>query len=164
MMASGRSMLGDTIRLVARTGRDAARRVPGARVVLGRAPRLELDGRVVFITGAARGLGAEVAQQAHAHGAQVSLVGRRLAPLEDLAARLGERAAAFEADVSDFDAIRRAARETVARFGGIDVVVANAGVAPPSETVLTIDPDEFERIVDIDLLGQCGRSERPCPQ
>lgn len=153
-MASGRSMLGDTIRLVARTGRDTARRVPGTRVVLGSAPRLELDGRVVFITGAARGLGAEVAQQVHARGAHVSLVGRRLAPLEELAASLGERAAAFEADVSDFDGLGRAARETVARFGGIDVVVANAGVAPPSETVLTIDPDEFERIVDIDLLGQ----------
>jgi NAD(P)-dependent dehydrogenase (short-subunit alcohol dehydrogenase family) len=71
-----------------------------------------------------------------------------------VAASLGERAAAFEADVSDFGALQRAARETVERFGGIDVVVANAGIAPPSETVLTIDPAEFERIVDVDLLGQ----------
>ena len=147
-------MIGNTVRLLARTGRTAARRVPIAGALLGRAPRLELDGRVVFITGAARGLGAEIAQQAHARGAQVSLVGRRLAPLEQLAARLGERAAAFEADVSEFDALQRAAQATVARFGGIDVVVANAGVAPPSDTVLTIDPAEFERTVDIDLLGQ----------
>lgn len=55
-------MIGDTVRLLARTGRDAAQRVPVAGPLFGRAPRLELDGRVLFITGAARGLGAEVAQ------------------------------------------------------------------------------------------------------
>jgi len=40
------------------------------------------------------------------------------------------------------------------RFGGIDVVVANAVIAPPSETVLAIDPADFERTVEVDLLGQ----------
>src|SRR5262245_26774796 len=68
-------------------------------------PALPLDGRVVFITGAARGLGAELARQCHARGASVSLVGRRLAPLQELAETLGPRAAAFEADVTDFDAL-----------------------------------------------------------
>jgi len=121
-------MISDTVRLVARTGRNAAGRVPVAGALFGRAPRLELDCRVVFI--AARGLGAEVAQQAHARGAHVSPVSRRLVPLEQLAARLGERAAAFEADASDFDALQRAAQATVARFGGIDVVVANARRCP----------------------------------
>jgi NAD(P)-dependent dehydrogenase (short-subunit alcohol dehydrogenase family) len=84
----------------------------------------------------------------------VALVGRRLGPLQDLAAGLGERAAAFEADVTSLDALQRAADAAVARFGGIDVVIANAGVAPPSDTILTIDPAAFERTVDIDLLGQ----------
>jgi NAD(P)-dependent dehydrogenase (short-subunit alcohol dehydrogenase family) len=42
----------------------------------------------------------------------------------------------------------------VERFGGIDVVVANAGIAPPSDTILTIDPQAFEHTVDVDLLGQ----------
>jgi NAD(P)-dependent dehydrogenase (short-subunit alcohol dehydrogenase family) len=84
----------------------------------------------------------------------VSLVGRRLQPLERLAAELGDRAAAFEADVTDLAALQRAAGATVDCFGGIDVVVANAGIAPPSDTMLTIDPAEFERTVDIDLLGQ----------
>jgi NAD(P)-dependent dehydrogenase (short-subunit alcohol dehydrogenase family) len=126
--------------------------LPGA--LLGRRERLDLDGKVVFVTGAARGLGAEVARQAYAKGAYVSLVGRRLQTLEQLAAQLGERAAAFEADVTDFDALCRAAEDTVERFGGIDVTVANAGVAPPADTVMTIDPEAFERTVDIDLLGQ----------
>ena len=77
-----------------------------------------------------------------------------LEPLQQLAAQLGEGAAAFQADVRDLDALQRAADATVARFGGIDVVIANAGIAPPSEPILTIDPGEFERTVDIDLLGQ----------
>jgi NAD(P)-dependent dehydrogenase (short-subunit alcohol dehydrogenase family) len=98
--------------------------------------------------------GAEVARQAHARGARVALVGRRLKPLQELIVQLGEGAVAFDADVRDLDALQRAADATVARFGGIDVVVANAGVAPPSEPILTIDPAEFERTVDIDLLGQ----------
>jgi NAD(P)-dependent dehydrogenase (short-subunit alcohol dehydrogenase family) len=147
-------MIEDTLGLIARTAGRAGRRLPVAGRLFGREPRHELEGRVVFVTGAARGLGAEIARQAYARGAYVALVGRRLAPLAELAAKLGERAAAFEADVGDLDALTRAADATVDRFGGIDVVVANAGIAPPSDTVLTIDPAEFERTVDIDLLGQ----------
>jgi NAD(P)-dependent dehydrogenase (short-subunit alcohol dehydrogenase family) len=147
-------MIADTMRAAARIAVRAGRHVPLAGPLLGGGERLGLDGRVVFVTGAARGLGAEVARQSYAKGAYVSLVGRRLAPLEQLAARLGDRAAAFEADVTDFDALCRAAQGTVERFGGIDVTVANAGVAPPADTVMTIDPEAFERTVDIDLLGQ----------
>lgn len=116
--------------------------------------RLDLHGKVVFVTGAGRGIGAEVARQAHAKGASLSLVGRRTAPLDQLVAELGDRAAAFEADVTDLDALQRAAAGTVERFGGIDVVVANAGIAPPSDTLLTIEPAAFEHTVDVDLLGQ----------
>jgi NAD(P)-dependent dehydrogenase (short-subunit alcohol dehydrogenase family) len=132
---------------------DIGRKLPLTGVLLGRPKRLELAGRVVFITGAARGLGAEVARQAHAKGAHVSLVGRRLKPLDRLAEELGDRAAAFEADVTSLDALQCAADQTAERFGGIDVVIANAGIAPPSDTMLTIDPEAFERTVDVDLLG-----------
>ena len=144
----------DATRALGAAGLSAARGLPGASLLIGAAPRLELEGRVVFVTGAARGIGAEVARQAHARGARVALVGRRLKPLQKLASELGEGAAAFQADVQDLETLQRAADATVARFGGIDVVIANAGVAPPSETILTIDPGEFERTVDIDLLGQ----------
>ncbi|QRY46102.1 SDR family NAD(P)-dependent oxidoreductase [Mycolicibacterium boenickei] len=135
-------------------GLSAARSLPVAGRMFGTSPRLALPGRVVFITGASRGIGAEAARQAHARGARVALVGRRLKPLQQLASQLGEGAAAFEADVRDLDAMQRAADAAVARFGGIDVVIANAGIAPPSEPILTIEPDEFERTVDVDLLGQ----------
>jgi NAD(P)-dependent dehydrogenase (short-subunit alcohol dehydrogenase family) len=144
----------DTARALGAAGLSAARALPIAGRAFGGAPRLELEGRVVFVTGAARGIGAEVARQAHARGARVALVGRRLKPLQQLAAQLGEGVAAFEADVRDLGALQGAADATVARFGGIDVVIANAGIAPPSEPILTIDPGEFERTVNIDLLGQ----------
>ncbi len=151
-------MLADLIRATARGSLDAAltsgRRAPLVGALLGPHHPLPLDGRVVFITGAARGLGAELARQAYDKGAYVSLVGRRLAPLAELAGELGERAAAFEADVTDLKALQTAADATVQRFGGIDVVIANAGIAPPSDTVLTIDPAEFEHTVNVDLLGQ----------
>lgn len=147
-------MIDDAARLLGRTAVRLARGIPVLGSRLGSPPRLELDGRVVLITGAARGLGREIARQAHGRGARVALVGRRLAPLEELAADLGDGAAAFQADVTDADALRRAAEGAVAAFGGIDVVVANAGIAPPSHTVGTIDPDAFEHTVEVDLLGQ----------
>ncbi|WP_156686842.1 SDR family oxidoreductase [Mycobacterium sp. Marseille-P9652] len=147
-------MIDDTFRLLARNTSRLGRALPVVGRFLGRRATLDLDGRVVFVTGAARGLGAEIARQAHARGAAVALVGRRLAPLQQLADELGERSAAFEADVTDAAALQRAADDTVARFGGIDVVVANAGIAPPSETVAAIDPAEFERTLEVNLLGQ----------
>ena len=151
-------MLADLLHAATRGTVHAAihtvRRVPLVGGLLGRNRGLDLDNRVVFITGAARGLGAELARQAYAHGARVALVGRGLAPLQELAAELGEHAAAFEADVTDLAALQKAANDTVAHFGGIDVVIANAGIAPPSNSILTIDPAKFERTIDVDLLGQ----------
>lgn len=147
-------MIADAIGLLTRSASRLGRTLPLVGGLLGDRPQLNVNERVVFVTGAARGLGAEVARQAYARGAYVALVGRRMGPLQELAATLGERAAAFEADVTDFDALRRAAADTVATFGGIDVVVANAGVAPPSNTVADIAPEEFERTVEVDLLGQ----------
>lgn len=146
--------IGQTLTAAGRVATGLARQVPVVGGVFDRGNRIDLDGKVVFITGAARGVGAEIARQAHAKGADVSLVGRTLPPLEALADELGGRAAALKADVSDYGALERAVAGTIERFGGIDVVVANAGIAPPPDTMLTIDPKEFERGIDIDLMGQ----------
>jgi NAD(P)-dependent dehydrogenase (short-subunit alcohol dehydrogenase family) len=116
------------------------------------AEHYDVSGKVVLITGAARGIGAEAARQLYAKGAQVSLVGIEPELLEQRAPELGPRAAWFEADVTDTDALRRSVDATVERFGGIDVVIANAGIAPIG-TVATIDPDAFERTIEINLLG-----------
>jgi NAD(P)-dependent dehydrogenase (short-subunit alcohol dehydrogenase family) len=116
------------------------------------AERYDVSGKVVLITGCARGIGAEAARQLYAKGAQVSLVGLEPELLEQRAQELGSRAAWFEADVTDTAALQRAVEGTLERFGGIDVLIPNAGIAPVG-TVQTIDPDAFERTIEINLLG-----------
>jgi NAD(P)-dependent dehydrogenase (short-subunit alcohol dehydrogenase family) len=117
------------------------------------ADRYDVRGRTALITGAARGIGAECARQLSARGARVSLVGLEPERLEALAGQLGPDAAWFEADVRDRDALERAVAGTVERFGGIDVAIANAGIRNPMATVATVDPDAFERVIEVNLLG-----------
>ncbi|MGN6188709.1 MAG: SDR family oxidoreductase [Conexibacter sp.] len=110
------------------------------------------QGQVVFVTGAARGIGAAAAKQLAAQGAKVALVGLEPHELARVAADCGPDAAWFEADVTDTTAIEAAVRGTVERFGGIDVVIANAGIATGG-SVRTIDPAAWERVVEVHLLG-----------
>ena len=109
-------------------------------------------GQTVLITGAARGIGAEAARQLRARGARLALVGLEPDLLERRAAELGPDAAWFEADVTDLAAMERAVAGAVERFGGLDVVVANAGVSAGGP-VATMDPDAFAKLVEVNLLG-----------
>ena len=123
-------------------------------------PRQSVSGRTVLITGAARGIGAEAAKQLARRGANVALVGLEPEELEKVARDCGPNAAAFEADVTDWDALQRAAEGTVERFGEIYAVVANAGIGAAG-TIRQIDPDAFERTVTVDLMG-VWRTVRTC--
>ena len=114
--------------------------------------RYDVRDKVVLVTGAARGIGAEAARRLARKGARVSLVGLEPELLEQVAGEIGPSAAWFEADVTDWDALTRAVDGTVERFGGIDVVIANAGIGPFG-TVATIDPNVFERTIEVNLLG-----------
>ncbi len=117
-----------------------------------RRSRFDVSGRTVFVTGAARGIGAGIAQRLHARGANVALVGLEPDRLAALARQLGSRAAWFEADVTDYDAIALAVEGTVARFGSIDVAIANAGVQFMGR-MATVPREQFERTIDVNLLG-----------
>jgi NAD(P)-dependent dehydrogenase (short-subunit alcohol dehydrogenase family) len=112
----------------------------------------DVNGRTVFITGAARGIGAATAERLHAKGANVALVGLEPERLEALAARLGDRAAAFQADVSDYDALERAVRATTERFGTLDVAIANAGITFTG-TLATAPIAQVERTLAVNFLG-----------
>jgi NAD(P)-dependent dehydrogenase (short-subunit alcohol dehydrogenase family) len=111
-----------------------------------------ITGKTVLVTGAARGIGWESARRLHARGASVALVGLEPELLEQRASELGSRAAAFHADVTDWDEMQAAVDGSVERFGGIDVCIANAGVASVG-TVATMERDDFERIIEVNLLG-----------
>ena len=114
--------------------------------------RFDVAGRTVFITGAARGIGAAAAQRLHGAGANVALVGLEPEKLAALAEQLGPRAAWFEADVTDYDALVSAVEGTVARFGAIDVAVANAGLQFMGR-MATMPRAQFERTIEVNLLG-----------
>jgi NAD(P)-dependent dehydrogenase (short-subunit alcohol dehydrogenase family) len=120
----------------------------------------DLRGKTVLITGAARGIGAETARRAAATGAKVALVGLEPEELARVAAQCGPNAAPFECDVTDWQALERAVDGTVQRFGGIDVVMANAGIAPAG-VVRSIDPGAFERTLEVNLMG-VWRTVRSC--
>ena len=111
----------------------------------------ELDGRHALITGGGTGIGAAIARALAGAGASVSIVGRRRAPLEEVATSL-ENAVVIIADVtleSDCEAMANTARKV---HGPIDIVIANAGIAD-SAPVAKIDLAHWQRTIDVNLTG-----------
>jgi NAD(P)-dependent dehydrogenase (short-subunit alcohol dehydrogenase family) len=123
-----------------------------------------LGGKVALVTGGAQGIGFETARQLHARGAMVGVLDLDLQAATDAANAIGERTVAFAGDVTDMAATEAAVAELVERFGGLDLAVANAGIAPPMRTVLTIGSEEFERVVDVDLFGVWRTVRATLPQ
>jgi NAD(P)-dependent dehydrogenase (short-subunit alcohol dehydrogenase family) len=114
--------------------------------------RTSLAGRSVLITGAARGIGAALARKAAARGARVALVGLEPELLAQLADELGPEHLWVEADVTDPAALATAVHRAVETFGGLDVVVANAGIAPLT-TVATSSARALARTIEVNLIG-----------
>jgi NAD(P)-dependent dehydrogenase (short-subunit alcohol dehydrogenase family) len=105
----------------------------------------------VFITGAARGIGAATARRLHERGARVALAGIEPDLLAKVAAECGD-APAIACDVRDREAVEAAVQAAAEHLGGLDVVIANAGVAAQLP-ILGGDPEVFERTVEVNLLG-----------
>src|ERR1700724_1752241 len=103
-----------------------------------------VDSQVVFITGGGNGIGAEVARRLHAKGAKLVLTDLDEAQLKDVAAGLGEdRVLTVVADVRELPAMQAAADKGIERFGGIDIVMANAGIGAFGAG-LENDPEAFK--------------------
>jgi NAD(P)-dependent dehydrogenase (short-subunit alcohol dehydrogenase family) len=117
--------------------------------------RYDLDGRVVLITGAASGIGLETAKRLSTRGTSLALIDRDADAVERAAAEIGENAPAepFVADVTDRDSIESAIAAARKRFGGVDVVVAGAGISGTPTPSTEVAPDEFVRVVETNLLG-----------
>ena len=122
-----------------------------------------LHEKVILITGAGGGIGAACARAFHAAGARLVLTDATLAPAAALAAQLGnERTLALALDVTDRAAADVVVAEAVHRFGGIDMVFANAGIAAdPPTTIAKMDERLFEKVIEVDLLG-VWRTVRAC--
>ena len=111
-----------------------------------------MAGKVVLITGASRGIGAAVARRLASEGATLALVGLEPDELKKVAEDCGPDAGWWEADVTDLESLRTAVEAVAERYGRIDVVVANAGIAAPGFT-RSMDPAVWERVLDVDLYG-----------
>ena len=114
---------------------------------------MHMTGRTVLITGASRGIGAECARVFAAAGAQVVLVARGADRIAELAGQIGPNALAVPCDVSVAWQTEQAAQAAVDTFGGIDVLVNNAGVVDPIAPLAEADPEAWGRGIDINLKG-----------
>jgi NAD(P)-dependent dehydrogenase (short-subunit alcohol dehydrogenase family) len=130
-----------------------------------RMPVFDLNGKVALVTGAAKGIGFETARQIHLRGGSVAVVDLDSAEAREAAERIGERAIGIGADVTDHGAMQAAVAETAERFGGLDVVVANAGIAQTKmATVRGIGSEEWERVFEVDMLGVWRTVRAALPQ
>jgi NAD(P)-dependent dehydrogenase (short-subunit alcohol dehydrogenase family) len=106
----------------------------------------------ILITGAARGIGAESARRLAARGHRLALLGLEPDELNAVAASCGDGASATEVDVLDRDALQSAVDGAAERLGGLDVVIANAGIATGG-MLRTLDEDSWEQVIDVNLKG-----------
>jgi NAD(P)-dependent dehydrogenase (short-subunit alcohol dehydrogenase family) len=128
-------------------------------------PAYDLNGKVALVTGAARGIGFETARQLHMRGASVVVVDLNAGDAREAAERIGERAIGIATDVTDHSAVMQSVAETVEQFGGLDVVVANAGIAQSQmATTRGISVEEWERVFEVDLLGVWRTVRAALPQ
>ena len=111
--------------------------------------------KTLLITGASSGIGAATARAASKAGWNVALLARREEKLKDLVASLGgeDKALAVPCDVSDLASLERAVQSTVSKFGGIDAAFANAGTGISKPGTENGDPEEWRKLVDINIMG-----------
>jgi NAD(P)-dependent dehydrogenase (short-subunit alcohol dehydrogenase family) len=119
-----------------------------------------IHGKVALVTGAQKGIGFATARELQRRGAFVAMVDLDLEAVERSATEIGDRTLAIEADVTDLEAMEAVVSRVSEQLGPISIVVANAGIAPPTEPMHVIDNDAFERVVEVDLMG-VWRTVRP---
>jgi 3-oxoacyl-[acyl-carrier protein] reductase len=117
---------------------------------------IDLSGKTALVTGASQGLGEAVARLLHRAGAAVVVnyvaLGPNQANAERIVAELGTRAMAIEADVRVQERVESMFLEAQRQFGGIDIVVNNAGIVR-DRTIRNISPEEWQEVIDTNLTG-----------
>lgn len=123
----------------------------------------DLSGKRALVTGASGGIGAAIARALHGAGASVGLSGTREAPLQALAAELGERAFVLPCDLSDPAAVEALPKQATLAMGGLDILVNNAGIAGPAAAVQDIASEDWRRCFEINVNGQFYMAKAAIP-
>jgi NAD(P)-dependent dehydrogenase (short-subunit alcohol dehydrogenase family) len=127
--------------------------------------RYDLSDKVALVTGGARGIGFATARALRARGASVAIVDLDASAAERAAAQIHDSSAiGLAGDVTDRNAMQRTVAAVVERFGGLDVVVANAGIASRVATFRATSSETFERVLDVNLLGVCRTVDAALPE
>ncbi|MDF1855163.1 SDR family oxidoreductase [Pseudooceanicola sp.] len=113
----------------------------------------ELSDKVVMITGASRGIGEAAAREFAAQGARLALLARSGDRIAELADEIGETALAIRCDVARQDQVDAALARVLDRFGGLDVLIGNAGVIAPIGRIEDTDPAAWGQLIDVNLKG-----------
>ena len=114
-------------------------------------PEDRLDGQVVLVTGGGRGIGASIARELAEAGAKVAVSGRTKDQVEAVAEEVG--GIAVVADVSKREDVERMVRDVESELGPLDLLVANAGIGGPDGATWEVAPDEWWRVLEINVLG-----------
>jgi 3-oxoacyl-[acyl-carrier protein] reductase len=112
----------------------------------------DLTGKTALVTGASGGIGAAIAQILHGAGATVGLSGTRIAPLEDLAASLGERVFVLPCNLSDSTAVEALPKAAIAAMGSVDILVNNAGITRDN-LFMRMSDDEWSTVLEVNLTA-----------
>jgi 3-oxoacyl-[acyl-carrier protein] reductase len=113
----------------------------------------DVSSKIAVVTGGAQGIGGAVAKLLAANGARVALWDLDVTLAAEHATRIGGGAIAVAADVASWASVQAALGETQARLGGVDILVNSAGIAGMNAPVADYPVEEFQRIVEINLLG-----------
>ena len=125
-----------------------------AQANIGKRPQTtgRLAGKIAIVTGAAQGFGKGIAEEMYREGAAVVIADMNLPGAQAVADELGANAAAVEVNVTDEESVARMVQQTVERFGGLDILVSNAGVAKAGN-LLELDKKTFDFVTNINYTG-----------
>lgn len=112
----------------------------------------DLTGKCALVTGASGGIGGEIAKVLHGAGATVGLSGTREAPLQALAAELGERAHVLPCNLSDMEAVAALPKQAIEAMGAVDILVNNAGITRDN-LFMRMSDDEWESVLSVNLTA-----------
>jgi 3-oxoacyl-[acyl-carrier protein] reductase len=114
-------------------------------------PKDDHPRKVALVTGCGRGIGAGIARELASAGARVAVAARTRDQVEQVAAEIG--GVPLEVDVTDLAAVERMVADTERELGPTDLLVANAGIGGPDGSTWEVDPDDWWRVLEVNVLG-----------